>query len=37
VPAPDEAALVSSGWIRTPFTSWDVRDGVVTPQDPACA
>ncbi|NNE11372.1 MAG: hypothetical protein HKN41_03920 [Ilumatobacter sp.] len=35
-PAPDEAALVSEGYLRSETEEWDVVDGVLVPEHPAC-
>ena len=35
-PAPDEAALVSEGYLRSETDSWDVVDGRIVASDPAC-
>ncbi|HEY5664248.1 MAG TPA: hypothetical protein VIS05_09450 [Ilumatobacter sp.] len=35
-PAPDEAALVSDGFIRSPSDLWDVVDGRLVAVDPGC-
>lgn len=35
-PAPDEAALVAEGYLRQETDDWDVVDGVLVPENPAC-
>lgn len=35
-PPPDEAALVEAGFLRSPMDDWDVVDGRMVPQNPAC-
>jgi hypothetical protein len=35
-PAPDEAALIAAGLLRDESELWDVVDGTLVPQDPAC-
>lgn len=35
-PAPDEAALIAAGLLRTESDLWDVVDGQLVPQDPSC-
>ena len=33
----DEQALIAAGDLKQPSAYWDVKDGVLVPQDPACA
>ena len=35
-PAPDEAALVTEGYLRDESDAWDVADGQIVSQDPQC-
>lgn len=35
-PAPDEAALVAEGYLRQQTEDWDVVDGVIVAENPAC-
>lgn len=35
-PAPDEAALIAGDYVRAESELWDVVDGELVPQDPAC-
>jgi hypothetical protein len=35
-PAPDEAAMIAAGLLRNESELWDVVDGRLVPQDPAC-
>lgn len=35
-PPPDEQALVDEGFLRSPMSDWDVVDGVIVPENPAC-
>ncbi len=35
-PAPDEAALVTEGYLREVSEAWDVTDGQIVAQDPKC-
>jgi hypothetical protein len=33
----DEQALIAKGYLKQLSAYWDVKDGVLVPQDPACA
>jgi hypothetical protein len=35
-PPPDEQALVDEGFLRSSMDDWDVVDGVIVPENPAC-